>query len=186
MKTIDAVNLCLRKIGESPVTSVDAPYPTLAVILPELTAQRQHLLGDGQGWWFNTQTAVTYSPDVDGRITVPAGVLMFYPDSSDYLYTGAAVVLAPTLDPLVGVPVTGRALLDIAFDQLPMAARYAVAYKTAHQVYLNDFGPDSTSQAIEQEFAAHYALLSAAHTRQSQANTRRKAHVARWFHNLRA
>lgn len=184
MNTLDAVNLCLRKLGESEVTNIDEPYPTLGVIIPALTDNRIKLLSEGYGWWFNAYE-VELAQDTDGSIRLPDSTLMFYPESSDFVYTGTTIVQAGTLSPIIDRPVKGKGILDVAFAALPITARYTVAYATAHEVYVNDFGPDSTSQAIQAEWAMHYALLAAANTRQSKGNVRRKPHVARWYQNMR-
>ena len=184
MNTLDAVNLCLRKLGESEVTSIDEPYPTLGVIVPALTDNRVKLLTEGRGWWFNSYD-VALNPDTEGAVAVPESILMFYPDSTDYVYAGTSIVQTGSLDAVIKSPVDGRAILDVEFDRLPRVARYTIAYATAHEVYVNDFGPDQTSQAIQAEWAGWYALLSAANTRQSKLNIRQKPHVARWYQNLR-
>lgn len=184
MNTLDAVNLCLRKLGEAEVTSTDEPYPTLSVIIPALTDNRIKLLSEGFGWWFNAYD-VELLPDTDGLLALPASTLMFYPESEDYVYAGAAILNAGTLDPTIAGPVRGRGVLDIEFEKLPTIVRYTVAYATAHEVYVNDFGPDNTSEKIQAEWAGWYALMAAANTRQAKANVRSKPHVARWYHNLR-
>lgn len=184
MNTLDAVNLCLRKLGESEVTNIDEPYPTLGVIVPALQDNRIKLLSEGKGWWFNAFDT-TLAPDVDGLINLPATTLMFYPESTDYVFAGTQIVRAGDLSPIITEPVKGRGLLDIEFERLPTIVRYTVAYATAHEVYVNDFGPDSTSEKIQQDWAGWYALMAAANTRSAQANVRRKPHVARWYQNLR-
>lgn len=184
MNTLDAVNLCLRKLGESEVTNIDEPYPTLGVIVPALTDNRVKLLSEGYGWWFNAYDTELL-PDTDGRIRLPGNTLMFYPESEDYVYAGTEVLNAGTLDPIITGVVKGRGVLDITFDKLPSVVRYTVAYATAHEVYVNDFGPDVTSEKIQSEWAGWYALMASANTRQAKANVRSKPHVARWYKNLR-
>lgn len=184
MNTLDAVNLCLRKLGESEVTSIDEPYPTLGVVIPALEDNRNKLLTEGRGWWFNAYE-VELTPDTEGLITVPESILMFYPESQDYVYTGTGIANIGSLSPIVAGPVKGRAILDIEYEKLPKVARYVVAYAAAHEVYVNDFGPDQTSQAIQAEWSGWYALLASANTRQAKLNVRSKPHVARWYRNLR-
>lgn len=184
MNTLDAVNLCLRKLGESEVTNIDEPYPTLGVIVPALEDNRIKLLTEGRGWWFNAYE-VELAPDTDGGILLPDSVLMFYPESPEYTFAGTRIANTGSLDPVITGPVKGRSVLDIEYEKLPTVARYVVAYSAAHEVYVNDFGPDQTSQAIQAEWASWYALLSSANTRQAKLNIRRKPHVARWYGNLR-
>lgn len=184
MNTLDAVNLCLRKLGESEVTSIDEPYPTLGVIVPALEDNRIKLLTEGRGWWFNAYE-VELAPDTNGQIIMPAPVLMFYPESTDYVYTGVRIANAGTLDPVIVGPVKGRSVLDVPFEELPSVARYTIAYAAAHEVYVNDFGPDQTSQKIQEDWAGWYALMASANTRQAKLNIRQKPHVARWYRNLR-
>ncbi len=184
MNTLDAVNLCLRKLGESEVTSIDEPYPTLGVIVPALEDNRIKLLTEGRGWWFNAHD-VELAPDTNGRIELPDSVLMFYPDSNEYVYAGTRIANSGSLSPVIEGTVKGRSILDIAYEELPIVVRYTVAYAAAHEVYVNDFGPDQTSQGIQAEWASWYAHMASANTRQAKLNIRQKPHVARWYRNLR-
>jgi hypothetical protein len=179
MNTLEAVNLVLRKMGEVPVTSVDEQYPTLSIILPSLEETRHAILAEG--WWFNTYEGIRYTPDDDGLIAVPESVLMFYPDDpTKYTFSGASIVQAATGSPVITEVVTGRTIIDIEYEKLPQNAQKVIAFKAAVDTYVNDFGPDKTSDSIGADFAYWYGDLSSTHTRQRKSTSRTKRQYLRW------
>lgn len=183
MKTeLDAVNLIIRALGENPVPSLDIQYPTLSIAVPALEEARLEVLREG--WWFNTLENVTLLPDVDGVIVLPEGTIMFYPDCPDYVFDGAAIRRADDGTLVHGTPMLGRLILDKPFEDIPLSARYAIAYHAAHSAYVNDNGEDTTSQRLMVARDRYVLSLSGDHTRSRKANSRRSKIVQRWYHSL--
>jgi len=72
---LSAVNSILGSIGQSPVTSLDFTNPEISFIhnlLREVNVDVQN-----EGWSFNTEYHVTYSPDTDGYFVIPPNVIRF-------------------------------------------------------------------------------------------------------------
>jgi hypothetical protein len=72
---LSAVNSILGSIGQSPVTSLDFTNPEISFIhnlLREVNVDVQN-----EGWAFNTEYHVTYSPDTNGYFVIPPNVIRF-------------------------------------------------------------------------------------------------------------
>lgn len=180
---LDVINLCLRKLGEPPVSSVDVQYPTIDLIRPALQEAHQNFLQEG--WWFNTFDKVTLLPDINGDVQVSADTLVFYPDEPDkYTFTGTSVVKTDGVQ--VAGPVVGRRIVEIEFFKMPTAARYAVAYKTAAVVYAEDIGIDAVYQELLGLYVEAYRTVSTQHTKHRKFSSRNKLQVARWRSMLRS
>jgi hypothetical protein len=72
---LSAVNSILGSIGQSPITSFDFTNPEISFIhnlLREVNVDVQN-----EGWSFNTEYHVTYSPDTNGYFVIPPNVIRF-------------------------------------------------------------------------------------------------------------
>ena len=72
---LSAVNSILGSIGQAPVTSLDFTNPEISFIhnlLREVNVDVQN-----EGWSFNTEYHVTYSPDTNGYFVIPPNVIRF-------------------------------------------------------------------------------------------------------------
>ncbi|MNJ09331.1 hypothetical protein D3C77_34750 [compost metagenome] len=179
---LGAVNLILRKLGEIPVTNIDEPYPTLAVALPALDEAQATVLSEG--YWFNTFYGATLQPLVDGRVMVPLDCLKFFPDDAKFAFTGTQIRDSETGSEFLHVPVKGRLILNMDFEQLPPTARYAIAYTAAADVYRNDIGPDETYADISRYRDAYIAQVNGDHTVSRKQNSRTRRQFERYRRSL--
>jgi hypothetical protein len=72
---LSAVNSILGSIGQSPITTFDFTNPEISYIhnlLREVNVDVQN-----EGWSFNTEYHVTYSPDINGHFVIPPNVIRF-------------------------------------------------------------------------------------------------------------
>ena len=72
---LSAVNSILGSIGQSPVNNLDFDNPEIGFIhnlLREVNVDVQN-----EGWSFNSEEHVTFSPDSNGYITMPTNVIRF-------------------------------------------------------------------------------------------------------------
>ncbi len=72
---LSAVNSILGSIGQSPITSLDFTNPEISFIhnlLREVNVDVQN-----EGWSFNTEYHVTYSPDTNGYFVIAPNVIRF-------------------------------------------------------------------------------------------------------------
>lgn len=133
---LDAVNIMLGTIGESPINSLDAATGvvdavTARSILAEVSVQVQE-----EGWHFNTDYEFVLTPDNSGTIYIPANCIEV--DASQYDRTG------------VDVAIRGNRLYDrknktyvfqesikadltilLEFNELPQAARHYITIRAA-------------------------------------------------------
>ena len=60
-------------IGQAPVVSLDIANPEIATALSIIDSVNREV--QGEGWNFNTEINYPFTPDIDGTITVPNGIL---------------------------------------------------------------------------------------------------------------
>ncbi|UAW53677.1 hypothetical protein pphageT12_45 [Pseudomonas phage pphageT12] len=183
MLLLDAVNLILRKIGEIPVTSIDEQYSTLTIALPALEEARIRILSEG--YWFNTYYQHTLQPEVSGEVFVPKDCLKFFPDDGAYVFNGKQGSASQTGDTFLRVPVVGRMIQDVPFDELPEVAQYAVAYSAAYDTYVSDIGDDDIAKNLMMRREEFLRQLNGDHTISRKQNSRQRKQVMRWRQSLR-
>lgn len=175
---LGAVNLILRKLGEIPVTSIDEPYPTLAIALPALDEAQVTVLSEG--YWFNTFYKAQLQPTLTGEVPTPLDCIKFFPDDARFVFAGSRIRDAGTGSMFVGETVKGRMVLNMPFEELPQVARYAIAYWAAATCYLSDIGPDDTYADITRNRDQYVYQLSGDHTTSRKHNSRERKQVMRW------
>ena len=134
---LSAVNSILGAIGQSPVTSIVQDNPEIGFIYNLLRDANVDV--QAEGWHFNTEKHVTYTPDTNGKIAIGADILQM--DVTDgwkkrefdvvrrngYLYD--------KYDHTDDWSDTTEMLLDIvrlfAFDDIPMVFRRYIVYRAA-------------------------------------------------------
>lgn len=183
MEKLEAVNMMLRRLGESTVTSLDVPYPTVSIALPALEEARTGLLLSE--WYFNKFEWRNLLPNQFGQVEVPTEVLMLYPEDPErFVFAGKYVRDART-GQHVDTAVLCKIVVDVPFEELPVQAQLYCVYQAAHSVYVQDFGMDDTAQVIQQEAMGAYVILSAQHTRHRKYNTRTRRNWQRMLGGLR-
>ena len=70
---LSAVNAILGAIGQSPVTSLNFTNPEISFIYNLLRDANVDL--QAEGWHFNTEKHVTYTPDANGKIAIGNDIL---------------------------------------------------------------------------------------------------------------
>ena len=70
---LSAVNAILGAIGQSPVTSINKTNPEIGFIYNLLRDANVDL--QAEGWHFNTEKHVTYTPDANGKIAIGNDIL---------------------------------------------------------------------------------------------------------------
>ena len=72
---LSAVNSILGSIGQSPITTLNFSNPEISFIHNLLTEVTKDILNEG--WHFNTENHIKFSPDANGNITIPVNYLRF-------------------------------------------------------------------------------------------------------------
>jgi hypothetical protein len=170
MTELDAINRCLRYIGELPipsgVTIESLPEGHEAVqarvILRETLREEQE-----NKWWFNTFTT-TFVPTTDGYITLPQNVIAF--ENTDYFIEGGNLYNRALMTSIFTEPVELVVRLEVTFDNIPDIFRTLVVLRAAKHlhVYLN--GDETTQKALENNINVQLIKVEREHLKQSKFN----------------
>lgn len=171
---LDAVNMMLLSIGQTPVNTVDVTG------IRDVSIAKMHLDNNNRetqsaGWYFNREKGVVIVPDVDGHINVADNVLFIEPSDRNQFYVqrgDAGVARMYDLDNHTFVfDATRTYKFDIIyifdFDDLPQDAKTYIARKAAMEFQAKAIG----SQIL---FSFDMALVNSALTTLRRNETRRK------------
>ncbi len=156
---LDAINIMLGTIGESPINSLDAATGvvdavTARAILSEVSVQVQE-----EGWHFNTEYEFILTPSLDTKeIYVPANTIEV--DASEYDRNN------------IDVAIRGNRLYDrknktfqfqqdikadltilLEFNELPQAARHYITVRAARVFQQRVIGSDTLGSFSEKDEA---------------------------------
>lgn len=167
MLLLDAVNEILPKLGEHPVTTLDAKSPTIGVILPEISSQIDQVLQSG--WWFNT-FHVDLFPNSEGNIDVPDDTLSFVsdPEYPVVVQRGEQFYNAENRNYQFTGKVSGKLIQTMDFEDLPASAARFVMYSAMVIIYLTDIGLEQVVQAWQAQAQQSQAAMEQEHMRQRQ------------------
>lgn len=179
MLLLDALNEILPVLGEHRVTSTSVKHPTLAIILPQLEAQRRELLV--KGWWFNRFDGWTLQRNNEGFIETPADMLSFVPDCENAIARAGRLFNGDTLSYVWDRNVTGTLTLDVPFEELPETVATYVFRKALVLAYTTDIGLEQVVQVWANEAAQAKIAMEREHLRQKKYTSRR----SRMYRNMR-
>jgi hypothetical protein len=155
---LDAINIMLGTIGESPINSLDAATGvvdavTARAILSEVSVQVQE-----EGWHFNTDYEFVLTPDTNGFIYIPGNAIEV--DTSEYDSTGLDVAirgnrLYDRKNKTFVFQKTLKADLTILleFNELPQAARHYISVRSARVFQQRVVGSDTLGSFTEKDEA---------------------------------
>lgn len=169
----DAINLCLRYIGEAPLPvgitleQLDPQHEAniISQIIDE-TAAKVSL----QGWWFNTESW-TFQPDsTTNKIQIPENVLYLKSDTGNYLLRGTSLYDADNQTYNFTSPVVATVVWNLKFFDLPTSFAFYVAYTAAQEAQML-FSADSTINTdLAKRIQEAYIRLQREHIRYSKYN----------------
>lgn len=182
MTKLDAVNICLRALGEQEVPSVLESYPTVSLALQAIEDANIDL--QLQEWWFGKNLCTTLPLTQDKQCPCPSDTLLFIPECPKYKWIGDAVVMEHNNSPFLDRPVRGELTSLVEFEKLPVLAQRAVAYGAAATLYSEDVGIDNVYQLQAQRAQQALLKMGGVHTRSRHANSHRKKQLSRFYHLL--
>lgn len=168
MDLLKAVNEILPKLGERPVTSLEAKSPTLAVILPQIESETSLALSTG--WWFNTAYNTDLFPDSEGNLMVPEDTISFV-SNREY---PAVVVRGERFYDLqrrsyfFTSKIRGTLIQNVPFEELPENAARWIMFSAMVTIYATDIGMEQVVQLWSQYAIAAKGLMEQEHLRQRQ------------------
>ena len=163
---LSAVNAILGAIGQSPVTSINKTNPEIGFIYNLLRDANVDL--QAEGWHFNTEKHVTYTPDANGKIAIGNDILKM--DTTDgwvdrthdvvkrngYLYDKQS-----HSDDFSGH--SGGIKLDIArlisYEDLPEVFKRYIIYKASVRAATQLVGNAQLAQLLAQQEAVSRAAI---------------------------
>ena len=138
---LEAVNIILSTIGETPVTTLEDPTiqdAELALFVLD-TESRSF---QAERWHFNTEPDWTLPPDNDGNINVPTNTLevdTIYPDKAiDVVMRGSRLYDRQKHTYNFSKSLTVNLVLALNFEEMPEAARRYVTIRAA-RVFLDRY-----------------------------------------------
>ena len=165
MTKLEAVNIMLGTIGESPIASLSSTgsaYVAIAQsVLDEVSRDVQ-----AEGWHFNTQFKYELAADLDGKIAVPSNTLKVdsnqYHGHLDVTVRGAYLYnLEDHTDVFTENPVYVDIVFGFDFEDLHHNARRYIALKAARQFGARVLGDTEVyAFASEEESKAKAAFES--------------------------
>ena len=161
---LSAVNSILGSIGQAPITSLDFTNPEISYIhnlLREVNVDVQN-----EGWSFNTEYHVTYSPNTDGYFVIPPNVIRFDVHDNQNIKTTDVVKRNGRLyDKYNHTDVfTSDLSLDVVtlyeFDDLPSVFQRYITYRAAGRAAAQLVGnPQLVQLLATQEAQARAACM---------------------------
>lgn len=160
MQALTAINAMLAAIAQMPVSTVESrnPYTIAAVaVLNRINTEIQEL-----GWWFNTNTNVTLSPNSENDIIIPQRTLKV----SDLHNRMNFVIRGERLyDPLSNTskftqPFLVDIVVELPFDSLPEVAAQAILRKSVLQFFTDRDGDQYKLQQLNQESLLSWSRLT--------------------------
>ena len=162
---LEAINVMLTNIGESPVTTLDDSDVVDAgiarTILKSINREVQT-----QGFWFNTDINRTFQPTADNRIQLPVNTLRVDTSGTDrysknYVQRGRFLWDRENHTYDIEEEVILTVVVGLDFDELPESARRYITVRAARIFQERMLGTPTISQFNAQdELMARSAFLS--------------------------
>lgn len=130
---LEAVNVMLSLLGESPVNTLQPPYGVdVADSRNRLLEMTKTVLAEG--WAFNTESEYTLTPNSDGNIVVPSNLVSVDADnetSVDIVLRGEKLYDRKNKTFVFTRPLKCEVMWYFPFDELPECARLYIMIKAA-------------------------------------------------------
>lgn len=158
---LEAVNIMLSTIGESPVNSLSSGL--VDAELAETILENISKSVQGEGWHFNREEAFPVSPNVNGEIIVPTNTLRadatLGHNSKDLIQRGTRMYDKKEHTYNIGETAKLDLIIELDFTELPEVARRYIAIKAARVFQDRVVGSDALHGFTMQDEAAAYFQL---------------------------
>lgn len=144
---LDAVNLMLSVIGESPLSNLSGITMVYAVLAKQVLSEISRAV-QTRGWHFNLEKDYPLLPNaLTGEIPVPGNCLRVdsvYPDQdTDAVHRGARLYDRRNHTYIFSKGVKVDMVVALPFEELPESARYYIAVRAAREFQARTVGSDA-------------------------------------------
>lgn len=159
---LEAINVCLTNLGESPVSSITGNISVDAAMARDLVRQVTREI-QTIGFYWNTEINYKLIPNVDGEIVLPANVLSVDTTGTDFGYDlvarGRRLYDRSNHTYEFSSPVYVEMVVALAFEELPEVARRFIAIRAARILQERLMGAGSVSGFNRSDEAEARAIL---------------------------
>lgn len=132
---LEAVNIMLGTIGESPVNSLASAESTVDVATARQILRETLMAVLARGWQFNTELSWSLSPNTSGELQIPGNCLQI--DSTgvskwvDVVQRGGRLYDRVNHTYVFGGPLVVDMIILLEFTEIPQAARQYIAVRAS-------------------------------------------------------
>lgn len=163
---LEAINLMLQVIGESPLSTLNDVTVADAILAKSILSEASREV-QSKGYDFNTEDLYPLLPSADGgEITLPPNCLRVDTDGnfSDLrvVQRGNRLYNKATHSYSFDYPITAQLVLCLPFEELPQTARHYITIKAARKFQERTVGSDALYQhSVRDEAEARVAFKKA-------------------------
>ncbi len=158
---LEAVNIMLSTIGESPVNSLSSGLVDAELAETILDATSKAV--QSEGWNFNREQSFSVSPTLNGEIVVPLNTLRadatYLANSKDLVQRGTRMYDKENHTFNVGEATKLDLVVELVFTDLPEVARRFIAIRSARIFQDRLVGSDTLHGFNQQDEASAYFQL---------------------------
>lgn len=163
---LEAVNIMLAVIGESPINSLNSPAVVDAVTAQAVLSEVSRAV-QTTGWHFNTEEGVTLTPTMFvGEVQLPANCLRVSTSGAsrnrDVVHRGNRLYDRQNHTYVFTENLTVDMVILLPFNELPEAARYYITIRAARTFQARTVGSETLYQFTAQDEAMALSALKKA------------------------
>ena len=182
---LEATNVILSAIGESPVSTLDSQHPDVLSSRLLLKMARYEILEAGK--WFNSESAVVLTPNTAGEIVLPSSTLLVDPIDPvyDYVQRGSRLYNKTAHTFVFASSVSVDLVFDLPFNDLPFVAQNLCTYNAAHAMQNNFVGDQNKLANLSARLKAAQTAFNRAEINAGDYNIKNSSAVQKMLSGMR-
>lgn len=168
LSELDVINECLATLGEAPLNDVDASHPYVPAAQTSLMRATNSELG--KGWWFNTDYGTLLPDPVTGEVIFPGEAITMQFAGNAYAQRGRRIWDRANGTYNIGKQIPYRAIMDIAFDDLPVLANELVGARAVLEFQAKYDADDQKYKKLLDRYNQLFLVVKAEDIRQLKQN----------------
>jgi hypothetical protein len=182
---LEATNLMLSAIGESPVSSLEIMHPDVLSSRLLLKHSIAEILEPGK--WFNTERRLFLNINAAGEIVLPGNTLSVDPVDTrlDYIERNGRLYDMGNHTFIFSAGVHCDVSMDMPFAELPFVAQNLALYNAAHALQANFIGDTNKLQNLTSRLALARKEFNKAELRSGDYNARNSPTAQKLLRGMR-